>query len=97
VADDDLITNLRVWNAGDPEPTDHPPVVDEAGLTWLWLEDGEGGHVWNRQQITRYEDGLIAAGALEWEWTGLLADYGPLREARDNEATNVVVVLGGAS
>lgn len=32
----------RTWGANDPEPTDHPTVIDSAGDVWHWDVD-EGG------------------------------------------------------
>jgi len=34
---------LRSWNPGDPEPADHPDVIDAEGDTWAWEPYDEEG------------------------------------------------------
>jgi hypothetical protein len=82
----------RTWDDGDPEPRDHPAIVDSDGVTWLYLpdQDGCGGYEWVQRLFTHY-DGYVTGGSLGYDWSDILEEYGPVREATDEEASIVTV------
>lgn len=87
--------SARTWTEGDPEPADHPAVVDNDGITWLWdVEDD--WPTWTRMQVTHHtrddgQPGAVIGFTTEFEWSDLLIDYGPLREATEDEARHLTV------
>lgn len=88
--------SARTWTAGDPEPTDHPPVVDEDGVTWMWSDVlDEDYFTWTQMKVTQLTglDGKpgLMSGYSTSSWPELLTDYGPVREATDDEARNLTV------
>jgi hypothetical protein len=79
--------SLRAWQSGDPEPSDHPDVVDAEGDVWSWepwpvevLEidplqpDEDAGGWW-------LKTGPYAGGDL-WPWSEVTSS-GPVREYVD--------------
>lgn len=84
---------LRTWNEGDPEPADHPAIIDRDGVVHLWTDDqdGFGNKSWNQQCITHFAEGGITGGVLDEDWADILSEYGPVREATPDEADIVVV------
>lgn len=85
----------REWATGDPEPADHPPIVDFDGITWIYEDDGDdfGRKAWNRRHITRRAAGGGSVGPIGEEWAEVLDEYGPVREATDDERTNLTVTV----
>lgn len=74
----------RTWDTGDSEPEDHPPLVDEDSITWLWMEVEEG--VWYYVQQNVSINGNWGTGFTWTHWEALLEEYGPVREASEEEA-----------
>lgn len=74
----------RTWQSGDPEPPDHPDVVDGEGDVWAWedysaevleldpLQLGEAAGGW------WVKTGPFAGGDL-WPWSEV-TKCGPVRE-----------------
>lgn len=69
----------RIWNPGDPEPGDHPDVIDSEGDIWSWepyvgiaIPGEEDGGWW-------LETGPWAGGDL-WPWSEVTST-GEVREA----------------
>lgn len=87
--------STREWDTGDPEPADHPAVVDCEDVTWAYEDDGDGfGRMaWNRKHITRHPAGGGSVGPIGQEWAEVLEEYGPVREATKAESYNVTVVI----
>lgn len=89
----------RTWGNGDPEPVDHPPVVDRDGVVWLWSINEDDWAWWIRQQVRQFPSvnghtGMVA-GFSESDWADLLGEYGPVREATADEAGRLSVVIEG--
>lgn len=83
----------RTWKFGDPEPTDHPSVVDDNGHTWTWSADeGWSGYGWTRQVMTRHK-AFATYGPVGQEWDEILDEDGTLREATADEARNVTMIF----
>lgn len=89
----------RSWQEGDPEPPDHPPLVDAEGVTWLW-DDSDPydipGYV--RRMVTRYPHpdggpGVVLGSSVGFDWEEILTDYGPVREATAAEAAAFLVTF----
>ena len=97
--------SARTWSEDDPEPTgaDRPTaVVDRDGVTWQWWagdDDFCSLDRWEQQRVERFPDalgpGMDAAigGRTCWEWEELVGDVGPVREATDEEARHLTVVI----
>jgi hypothetical protein len=81
----------RSWSVGDPEPRDHPPLVDIEDVTWLWDSDNE---LYERQKFTHHlhPDGSPGAviGSPILDWREILEEYGPVREATAEESCMIV-------
>ena len=82
----------RTWNPGDPEPVDHPSLVDREEVTWL-LDDQDEFDIpsYARQKVTVHPSPDGGAGVGFGSPVGLTceeitAEYGPLREATEDEA-----------
>lgn len=90
--------SAREWNVGDPEPADHPPVVDADGVTWIYSDMGGDGDypTWNRNHIERGGGVGLVYGPLFYEWPDVVELYGPVREATEIEQSDVVLRLGRA-
>lgn len=79
-----MIMTPRIWQPGDPEPADHPDVVDAEGDVWGWeaygadvlefgpLEPGDDTGGW------WLKTGPRAGGDL-WPWSEVTS-VGPVRE-----------------
>lgn len=83
---------VREWSVGDPEPADHPPLVDSEDVTWLWDPDN---WIYERQKFTHHPhpDGKspgTVLGSPIVDWEELLDEYGPVREATADESHVVV-------
>jgi hypothetical protein len=83
-----MVMSTCEWASGDPEPLDHPALVDNEGVTWLWNIDD---CCYDRQQITHYPSAtgegpgpLLGSPIVSWD--DLLDEYGPMREATVGEA-----------
>lgn len=74
---------MRTWEAGDPEPSDHPAIVDDDSITWVWLEVEDGFWCYIQTGVAINGNGGIGAKALLW--IDLLEEYGPAREATADE------------
>lgn len=96
----------RSWREGDPEPPDHPPLVDDEGEAWLWDDTDEFDiPSYQRQKVTLYPApaggrGVGLGSPCGLTWAEILDEYGPLREAMDDEAERFTVTwaakpLGG--
>ena len=78
----------RAWKRGDAEPADRPAVVDTDGYTWAWGEE----ELWHRRVITRH--GTFATyGPEGYDWEDLFDESDSLREATEDEADTVQVIL----
>lgn len=87
----------RSWREGDPEPADHPPLVDDEGVTWLW-DDSDPVDIpsYIRRKATQYPHpdggpGPVLGSPIGLEWGEILAEYGPLREATEDETDAFMV------
>lgn len=78
---------MRTWEVGDPEPEDHPPLVDDDTITWLWMEVEEDVFSYVQQNVSI--NGNYGEGFRMLSWEDLLDEFGPLREATDEEAYTV--------
>jgi len=87
--------STRTWAAGAQEPSDHPSLVDNDGITWTWDPDN---CLYERQKITHYPhpDGVehrgVILGSPVMDWDEILEEYGPMREATVDEARELTVV-----
>lgn len=72
---------MRTWDIGDPEPSDHPAVVDDDSMTWTWEEVEEDVWCWIQAEVTINGNG--GAGPLCLPWLDLLAEFAPLSEVAD--------------
>lgn len=84
--------STRTWTVGDPEPHDHPPLVDGEDVTWLW---DPYNLIYERRKFTHYPhpDGTspgVVIGSPVIDWEELLDEYGPVREATKEEAHTIV-------
>lgn len=93
----------RTWTTGDPIPDDHPALVDDGGVTWLW---DPYDLCYEQQKVTHYPgpDGGpgVVIGSPIVDWEELLDEYGPVREATADEVSAFVEAwathpFGGAS
>lgn len=85
----------RTWKEGDPEPPDHPAVVDPEGVTWVWRDDDDVdlGTGYHQQLITHlggtgHGDGIVTMGSICNDWEdifGSLLKGAVLREATEEE------------
>lgn len=84
----------RSWSEGDPEPSDHPSIVDSEGVTWNWGEDDDdpGRMCWIQRKVSA-RGIFVFGGLLGYEWADILAEFGPVREATEDEARNVVFAV----
>jgi hypothetical protein len=90
------MTDLRIWNEGDPEPRPRPAVVCEDGVTALY--DREDW--WHRMEIVHYalpvdapegQRAAVTGGETCMDWETLTESYGPIREATAEETDCVLV------
>lgn len=82
----------RSWAVGDPEPIDHPALVDTENVSWLWDPDN---FEYIRQKFTHYPhpDGIssgVVLGSPMLDWEEILDEFGPVREATAEEARTLV-------
>lgn len=89
--------SAREWNAGDPEPSDRPPVIDSDDVVWRWTDDTDEGYfTWHQQKLTHYKGNghpYVTGGVIGYDWPDILEEFGPLREATASEADCVKVVF----
>lgn len=86
--------STRTWDSGDPEPADRPAVVDDEGFTWLWTDMADEDYpVWTRMQLTRHPGGAVVGCRTAYDWTEMLDEYGPLREAAAAEADRMTITF----
>lgn len=86
--------SARTWREDDPEPADHPAVVDADDVAWVWRDDDESvpntGIGYHQQLITHYGNGpLVGMGSICNEWReifSILPRGSVLREATADEA-----------
>lgn len=83
---------MRTWDIGDPEPSDHPAVVDDDSMTWTWEEVEED--VWCYMQALVTINGNFGEGFKSLPWLDLLDEFGPLREATPDETAALTVSRG---
>jgi hypothetical protein len=81
---------VRTWTEGDPEPKDHPPIVDNEDVTWLWVEIEEDWWEYQRQYF-EHRGLIVLGGPIGLDWEDIVGEYGPLREATAEEAENLTV------
>lgn len=90
----------RVWREGDPEPTDRPPLVDDGGVAWVWSNEwgeAEDDYCWTRREARQLvlpdgSNGAVLGPPLGLDWGEIVSEYGPMREATDEEARSMTVV-----
>lgn len=84
----------RSWREGDPEPADHPAVVDPNGNTWSWVVDPDGlGTGYQEQLIRRYGQSSLVTMPCPVAWVDVwerLPECAELREATAAEAATWV-------
>lgn len=74
---------MRTWKHGDPEPSDHPPIVDDDSIAWVWTQLEE--ETWLYCQVGVSINGNFGDGSWAVPWGALLLEYGPVREASPEE------------
>jgi hypothetical protein len=78
------------WREGDPEPEDHPAVVDPDGTTWLWVDDPDDlGTGYQQRLITHYGQSSLVTIPCPVAWADAwerLPEGAELREATTAEA-----------
>lgn len=70
---------MRNWDLGDEEPSDHPAIVDEDSVTWLWMEVEEDVWLYVQQGVTI--NGNLGEGPKVLPWRDVIEEYGPVKEA----------------
>jgi hypothetical protein len=90
----------RSFHEADPEPDDHPPLMDAEGVVWLWDDTDEVDiPCYQRQVVTHYPgatgegSGVVVGGPAGMEWWEIVTEYGPLREATVDEAGTFTMVM----
>jgi hypothetical protein len=69
---------MRVWHLGDPEPSDHPDIVDDDSVTWSYVKIEEGWWAYCQQDVSI--NGNSGEGSKTLPWRDLLEEFGPVRE-----------------
>lgn len=72
---------MRTWDVGDPEPSDHPAIVDDDSITWTWEYVEEDIWLYVQNGVTINGNG--GEGPKMLPWHDALDEFGPFREARD--------------
>jgi hypothetical protein len=88
----------HTWREGDAEPADHPPLVDDGGVAWVWSDDwDEDDYGYTRREVRQLvlpdgSNGAVLGPPLGMDWEEIVGEYGPMREATDEEARSMTVV-----
>lgn len=69
---------MRTWDLGDPEPSDHPDILDSDSVTWSYEEVEPDLMAYCQQGVSI--NGNLGEGPICLPWRDLLEEFGPIRE-----------------